>query len=186
MAKARSAASELVPVEELIRTVRDQRVILDSDLARLYGATTKRLNEQVKRNRERFPDDFVFRLTTAEASKLLRSRSQTATLKRGQNVKYLPYAFTEHGAIMAANVLNSARAVEMSVYVVRAFVKIRSVLADHKDLARELAEVERKLTERLDGHEFAIIDVLRRIMLLLDPPPPLPGPPRRKIGFRGK
>ena len=110
MAKARSAASELVPVEELIRTVRDQRVILDSDLARLYGVTTKRLNEQVKRNRERFPDDFVFRLTTAEASKLLRSRSQIATLKRGQNIKYLPYAFTEHGAVMAANVLRSRRA----------------------------------------------------------------------------
>ena len=85
---------------------------------------------------------------------------------------------------MAANVLNSARAVEMSVYVVRAFVKVRSVLAEHKDLARELAEVEMKLTERLDAHELAIIDVLRRIMFLLDPPPPPPAPKRRRIGFR--
>ena len=97
----------------------------------------------------------------------------------------MPYGFTEHGAIMAANVLNSQRAVEMSVYVVRAFVKMRSVLAEHKELARELAEVEAKLTERLDVHEAAIVDVLRRIMFLLDPPP---GPPplKRKIGFRPK
>ena len=179
----------LIPTEELdslIYDVRGRKVMLDADLALLYGVPTKRLNEQVKRNRERFPEDFVLRLTKAEASKLLRSRSQTATLKRGQNIKYLPYAFTEHGAIMAANVLNSARAVEMSVYVVRAFVKMRSVLAEHKDLAQELADVERKLTERLDAQEFAIIEVLRRIMLLLDPPPPPPDPPKRRIGFRGK
>lgn len=179
-------SSTIEAVEPLIREARGQKIILDSDLARVYGVPTKRLNEQVKRNLLRFPSDFVFQLTEGEANEMLRSRSQTATLKRGQNIKYRPYAFTEHGAIMAANILSSARAVEMSVYVVRAFVKMRSVLAEHKDLARELAEVESKLTERLDAHELAIIDVLRRIMLLLDPPPPPPGPPVRKIGFRAK
>src|SRR5450432_3892001 len=124
MARKKAAASEAVAVERvepLIHEIRGEKVILDSDLARLYGATTKRLNEQVKRNRERFPDDFMFRLTARESAALrsqfatsssqasnpqgdARSRSQIATLKRGENIKYLPYAFTEHGAIMAANV----------------------------------------------------------------------------------
>ncbi len=171
-------------VEALIRTIRGEKVILDSDLAKLYGVTTSRLNEQVKRNLERFPSDFVFRLTRTEFENLI---SQIATSSSGYGGRRkLPLVFTEHGAIMAANVLNSARPVEMSVYVVRAFVKMRSVLSEHKDLARELAEVERQLTERLDVHEAAIVEVLRRVMFLLDPPPQPPDPPRRRIGFSPK
>ena len=126
----------------------------------------------------------MFRLARTEFENLI---SQIATSSSGYGGRRkLPFVFTEHGAIMAANVLNSARAVEMSVYVVRAFVKMRSVLSEHKDLARELAEVERQLTERLDVHEAAIVEVLRRIMFLLDPPPPPPDPPRRRIGFTPK
>ena len=151
-----SKALALERVEPLIHEIRGEKVILDSDLARLYGVTTKRLNEQVKRNRERFPNDFMFRLTARESAASrsqfatsssqtidpkggARSRSQIATLKRGQNIKYLPYAFTEHGAIMAANVLNSPRAVQMSVFVVRAFLKMRVFLGDKRELAKQLA-----------------------------------------------
>ena len=170
-------------VEPVIRVIRAQRVILDADLARIYGVTTKRLNEQVKRNRERFPVDFMFLLTTQEASSVQRSRSQSATLKRGQNIKYLPYAFTEHGAVMAANVLNSQRAVAMSVYVVRAFVKLREVLSSNAELAKKLEELERKLTARQDVHEKAILQLFRQIKDLLSPPPPQPIPKRRRIGF---
>lgn len=173
-------------VEALIRTLRGEKLILDSDLAQLYGVTTSRLNEQVKRNLERFPTDFIFRLTRTEFKNLI-SQSATSSSASGYGGRRtLPYAFTEHGAIMAANVLNSASAVEMSVYVVRAFVKMRSVLSEHKDLARELAEVERQLTERLDVHEAAIVEVLRRVMFLLEPPPLAPDPPRRRIGFNPK
>jgi len=156
----------------------------DFDLARIYGVTTKRLNEQVKRNAKRFPSDFLFQLTTQEAELLVRSRSQIATLKQGANIKYLPYAFTENGAIMAANVLNSPEAVRMSVFVVRAFVQMRDLLGSTKELAKQLATLEKKLTDRLDGHEVAIIEVLRRVMDVLDPPPPPPEPPRRRIGFQ--
>jgi len=122
-------------IEPLIQPIRGQNVILDTDLARLYGVATKRLNEQVRRNLDRFPGDFMFQLTAEEAAGL---RSQIATLKpgRGRHRKYLPYVFTEHGAIMAANVLNSATANEISVYVVRAFVSLREMVETHKDLAR--------------------------------------------------
>ena len=161
----------LEPVEPLIQVVRGERIILDVDLARIYSVPTKRLNEQVKRNTERFPADFAFRLTNDEAVKLLRSRSQIATLKRGQNIKYRPYAFTEHGAIMAANVLNSPQATQMSVYVVRAFVKMRSAFSDSRSLARKLAQLEKELESRLDIHETAIVEVLQRVMDILDPPP---------------
>src|SRR5207249_3658736 len=108
------------------------------------------------------------------------------TLKRGQNIKYLPYVFTEHGAIMAANVLNSPRAVDMSVFVVRAFVKIRSAFGDSRELARKLALLEQELKIRLNIHEAAIVDVLQRIMKILDPPPEPPGPPPPEIGFHIK
>jgi ORF6N domain len=119
---------DLVSIEHITRTIlvfRGQRVLLDAELAALYGVTTKRFNEQVRRNRERFPEDFMFQLTPEESASL---RSQFATLEggRGQHRKYLPYAFTEHGAIMAATILNSPQAVEMSVYVVRAFVQLRA------------------------------------------------------------
>jgi hypothetical protein len=180
-------------ITPLIRTIRGQKVILDSDLARIYGVPTKRLNEQVKRNARRFPSDFLFQLTVEETDSL---RSQFATLKQTGNrsqiatgsqkhrdPRLLPYAFTENGAIMAANVLNSPEAVRMSVFVVRAFVKMRELLGGTKELAKQLAALEKKLTARLDGHEVAIIEVLRRVMDILDPPPPPPEPPRREIGF---
>ena len=174
-------SNQIEVIAPVIRTIRGQKVILDSDLARIYGVTTKRLNEQVRRNAKRFPSDFLFQLTAEEADSL---RSQIATLKsgRGQHRKFLPYAFTENGTVMAANVLNSPAAVRMSVFVVRAFVKMRELLGGTKELAKQLADLEKKLTARLDGHEVAISEVLRRVMDILDPPP-LPEPPRRQIGF---
>jgi len=135
------------------------------------------------RNLTRFPGDFIFQLTKEEAEMELRSRSQFVTLKRGMNIKYRPYAFTENGAIMAANVLNSPEAVRMSVFVVRAFVQMRDLLGGTKELARQLADLEKKLTARLDVHESVIVDVLRRVMEILDAPPLPPEPPKRRIGF---
>jgi ORF6N domain len=147
-------------------------------IQRIYGSTTKRLNEQVKRNRDRFPEDFMFQLTAEEAE---RSRSQIATLKsgRGQTIKYRPYAFTEHGAIMAATILNSSRAVEMSVYVVRAFVHLRELLASNKELARRFAQLETRLDKKLTTHDEAITAILSAIRQLMHPPVPK----RRPIGF---
>jgi hypothetical protein len=176
-------SNQIATITSVIRTIRGKKVILDFDLARIYGVPTKRLNEQVKRNAKRFPPDFLFQLTKEEAETELHSRSQIATLKQGMNVKYQPYAFTENGAIMAANVLNSPEAVRMSVFVVRAFVQMRDLLGSTKELAKQLAALEKKLTDRLDGHEAAIIEVLRRVMDILDPPPPPPEPPGREIGF---
>jgi hypothetical protein len=174
-------ASRMENIGLLIRTIREQKVLLDSDLARIYGVTTKRFNEQVRRNIKRFPPDFLFQLTPMEAENL---RSQIATSSSHGGRRYLPTAFTEKGAIMAANVLNSPEAVRMSVFVVRAFVQMRDLLGSTKELAKQLAALEKKLTERLDGHEVAIIEVLRRVMDILDPPTPPPEPPRRRIGFQ--
>ncbi len=163
-------------IDRLIFVIRGQRVILASDLAVLYGVTTKRLNEQVKRNKHRFPEDFVFQLVLEEDEIL---KSQFATSRSGYGGRrVLPYAFTEHGAIMAAMVLNSPRAVEMSVQVVRAFVRLRQVLASHADLARKLAELERKL----EGHDEAIHNLFETIRRLLDSP----ALKRRQIGFHVK
>ena len=171
------------PVERIERSIlliRGQKVILDADLARLYGVTTKRLNEQVRRNQKRFPNDFMFRLTKQEVT-ALRSQFATSNVGRGGR-RYFPYVFTEHGAIMAASVLNTQRAVDVSVYVVRAFVKMRRVFTDTHELARKLTTLERELKTRMDVHETAIVDILRRIMDLIDPPK-APEPPRRRIGF---
>jgi hypothetical protein len=171
-------------IEELIVSVRGQRVILAAGLARIYGVETRVLNQAVKRNMEKFPADFLFQLTVEEAEKVQRSRSQLVILKRGANIKYLPYAFTEHGALMAANVLNSPRAVQMSVFVVRAFVRMRAALTDTRELARKLAQLERELKGRLDVHESAIVKILERVFSILNPPR-LPVPKRRRsIGFR--
>ena len=181
-----AAKRELFPIGRIAQRIlflRGQKVILDSDLASVYGVPTKRLNEQVKRNARRFPADFLFPLTAEEAEGCRRSRSQIATLKRGLNIKYLPYAFTEHGAIMAANVLNSPRAVDLSVFVVRAVVKMRSAFGDSRELAQKLALLEQELKIRLNIHEAAIVDVLQRIMKILDPPPPPPEPPPPEMGF---
>jgi len=165
----------LQKIAPLIHEIRGERVILDSDLAKIYGVAIKALNQAVKRNAERFPEDFAFRLTQDEFSSL---RSQIVTLKRGQHRKYLPHAFTEHGAIMAANVLNSKQAVQMSVFVVRAFVKLRETLASHKELADKVGELERKV----GIHGRAIVSILATIRGLT-------GSPKQKsraIGFRAK
>ena len=155
-------------------------MLLDTELAVLYGVSTKRFNEQVRRNRERFPADFMFELTGAEPVAL---RSQIATLKggRGQHRKYLPYAFTEHGAIMAAMILNSPRAVETSVYVVRAFVKLRELLASNRELARRFEQLEARV-EKLVAHDQALGVILCAIRKLM-PPPSGPPPKNRPIGF---
>jgi phage regulator Rha-like protein len=153
-------SESLIPIEQIdgmIRTIRGIRVMLDRDLAKIYGVPTKVFNQAVKRNRSRFPEDFMFRLTQGEAKTLQASTSRTVTLKRGQNIKYLPYAFTEHGALMAANILNSPRAVQMSIFVVRAFAKMREALRGTPELARKLAALEKKLTARLNVHEAAIV-----------------------------
>ena len=147
--------------EHCITRARGHAVILDSDLAALYDVPVKRLNEQVRRNRKRFPDDFVFHLSAAEWNSL---RSQSATLKRGAHRKYLPLVFTEHGAIMAANVLNSERAVEMSVAVVRAFVKLRRMALSVEGLARKINSLESKY----DRQFKVVFDAVRRLMG--DPP----------------
>ena len=177
--------SAAAAIDGIIHTVRGERVILDADLAKIYGVTTKGFNQAVRRNREKFPPDFLLELTAVETEALRRSRSQSVTLKRGQNVKYQPFAFTEHGALMAANILNSPQASQMSVFVIRAFIKMRSLLTDTRELAKKLASLETELKSRLDVHETAIVDVLHRIMLLLDP---APGPeiPAKEMGFHAK
>lgn len=154
-----------------ILVIREQRVLLDSDLAQLYEVETKRFNEQIKRNLSRFPADFMFTLTKEEFNPL---RSHFVTSNRGGR-RYLPMAFTEHGAIMAASVLNSPRAVEMSVYVVRAFVQLRAVLIDHKALAEKLA----KLESRVAGHDSTLAEVINALRALMAQPQTA----KRPIGF---
>lgn len=174
-----SGTSAPVPAERIpsrIVVLRGQRVILDADLATLYGVPTKRLNEQVKRNARRFPEDFCFQLTRVEARDLARLRSQFATLKQGQHIKHLPYAFTEHGAVQAANVLNSETAIAMGVQVVRAFVQLRRLFADHRTLAAKLHELE----QRVGGHDAQLGAVIQAIRQLAAPDSPRH---RRKIGF---
>ena len=152
-------------------------MILDADLAKLYGVTTKRLKEQVKRNISRFPSDFMFILTRREVMNL---RSQIATSSSTWGgTRYPPTAFTEHGALMAANVLNSPRAVEMSVYVIRAFVRMRREMAVNEVVARRLAEIEKTLL----SHDAALRDLYTRIRPLLMPPPE---PAKKRVGFHVK
>jgi len=178
-------SNSLVPVEyieNVILLVRGEKVIIDADLAKLYGVTTKRLNEQVRRNRERFPRDFMFQLTLEEKAKVVANCDHLSKLKFS---KVLPYVFTEHGAVMVANVLNNPRAVQMSVFVVRAFVRMRGMLSDTRELARQLAALEKELKERLDVHEVAIVSILQRVMDLIDTPT-LPDLPRKRIGFTAR
>jgi hypothetical protein len=157
-------------VEKAILLMRGEKVILDVDLAALYGVTTTRLNEQVKRNQERFPADFAFRLTKDEFTNLI-SQFATSSSEHGGRRK-LPLVFTEHGAIMAANVLNSKRAVQASVEVVRAFIRLRQMLASNAELARKLSELERKYNAQFK----VVFDAIRQLMT---PPEPL----RKQIGF---
>lgn len=157
-----------------ILTLRGQRVILDADLAELYGVTTKRLNEQVKRNAERFPPDFMFRLTAKEKAEVVANCDHLQRLKFSA---VIPCAFTEHGAVMAASVLNSPEAVEASVFVVRAFIAMRDALASTQALARKLLELERKV----GGHDETIVALVAAIRDLME----TPAPKKRKIGFGG-
>ncbi len=156
-----------------ILVLRNQKIILDTDLAELYGVPVKRLNEQIKRNPQRFPPDFLFTLTPEEY-KDLKSQNATSSSTHGGR-RYLPYAFTEHGAIMAATVLNSKRATEMSVFVVRAFVQMRQALAINQNVVSKLSELE----DRLDHHDAEIQDLIEAIRELIAP---LPASSRR-IGF---
>ncbi|HEX6265380.1 MAG TPA: ORF6N domain-containing protein, partial [Burkholderiales bacterium] len=179
------------PLEPLIHLLRGQRVILDADLARLYGVTTKSLNQAIKRNAERFPRDFAFQLTIAEAAEYKSAvtapvserpdfkcknpnRSQIVTgSQRHRDPRLPPWAFSEHGALMAANVLRSPSAVRMSVFVVRAFVRLREQAVANAAILRRLAEIDQTLLQ----HDSALRDLYRKLQPLLAPPP---GPPKRR------
>ena len=187
------------PIESLILTMREQKVILDADLAELYGVPTKVFNQALKRNLERFPDDFAFQLTAAEFAALRGPNSSRIAISSPQPVEtesdnpnwsqfvtssrkhrgaaYRPWVFTEHGALMAANILRSERAVEMSVFVIRAFVKMREHLAANAAVLKRLAEIDKTLLE----HDSALRTIWTKLQPLLAPPPE---PPRRRIkGF---
>ena len=172
--------NEIIPattIAPLIRSIRDRRVILDTDLAVLYGVQTRALVQAVKRNADRFPEDFLFQLSPTEAAAL---RSQIVISKTGRGGRrYPPYAFTEHGALMAANILNSPRAVAMSVYVIRAFVKMREDLAANAAILRRLAEIDKTLLV----HDVALREILQKLRPLLEPPP---APPKPEMGFHVK
>jgi hypothetical protein len=177
-------------LEPLILTIRGHRVVLDADLARVYGVTTKAFNQAFKRNQRRFPADFAFQITAAELddlrSQFVTSSSQVSDSPRDNwsqlvtsshgGRRYLPWAFTEHGALMAANILRSERAIQMSVFVVRAFVRLREHVAANTAVLRRLAEIE----ETLLRHDVALRDVYQNLLPLLQPPP---DPPKRRIGF---
>ena len=164
------AVHDIAPIEQVILLLRGQKVILDRDLAALYGVPTKSLNRAVKRNLDRFPADFMIQLTAEEAAAL---RCQFGTLKRGQHFKYLPYAFTEQGVAMLSSVLKSPRAVQVNIAIMRAFVRLRQLLATHRDLAEKLAEMEKKYDK-----QFKI--VFEIIHQLMEPPA---GPAKGRIGF---
>ena len=157
-----------------IHTVRNQRVVLDSDLAALYGIETKAFNQAIKRNQKRFPEDFAFQLT-GEEWLILKSQIVTSSFGHGGKRK-LPRVFTEHGALMAASVLNSERAIAMSVYVIRAFVEIREGLAANATILKRLAEIDNTLLI----HDASLRDIYKKLLPLLTPPP---APPRKQIGF---
>jgi len=176
-----SADTEIVAalrIEHRILIIRGQRVILDADLAALYGVPTKALNQAVKRNAARFPGDFVFQLTSNEKAELVTNCDHLAQLKFS---KVLPFAFTEHGAIQASNVLASPQAVEMGVFVVRAFVRLRETLASTKELAKRLDELEARIERKLMTHDQAIAGILDAIRQLMAPPPE--PAKKRPIGF---
>jgi hypothetical protein len=159
-------------IQQQIFVIRHHRVMLDHDLARLYGVTTKQLNQQLKRNLQRFPKDFAFQLTLPEAKNIADLRSQNVTLKRGHHIKHPPHVFTEHGAIMLASVLNSKVAVQASIYVVRAFVQMRAALAQYAELARRIDELEAR-------HDHRFQKVFEAIRALIAPSVR----PSRSIGF---
>lgn len=159
-----------------ILVIRNQKVMLDADLAELYGVQTKRLNEQVKRNPARFPEDFMFQLSETEKQEVVTKCDHLHKLKFSRT---RPFAFTEHGAIQAANVLNSPQAVEMGVYVVRAFIRLRELIASNKELAQRLEELEQRMERKLDSHDQAITGLIKTLRQMMTPPEPK----RRPIGF---
>ena len=163
----------LKPVGSLILTIRGCKVLIDADLADIYGVETRALNQAVKRNSERFPRDFIFQLSAEEKLKVITNCDHLARLKFA---KSLPIAFTEHGALMAATVLNSPQAVAMSVYVVRAFIQMREQLAANREILKRLAEIDKILLEQ----DSVLQDIYRKLLPLLQPPPE---PPKRRIGF---
>ncbi len=168
-------------IERLIFLIRGQRVMLDRDLAILYGVPTKVLNQAVKRNKDRFPEDFMFQLTHQEGKSWWtevmdrRLRSQNVTLKRGQHMKYRPYAFTEHGILMLSSVLNSERAIQVNIAIMRAFVRLRQMLATNANLERRLNELERKY----DSQFKVVFDAIRQLMASPEKQP-------KKIGFHSR
>jgi len=185
-------------LDSLILTIRNEKIILDADLAQIYGVETRVMNQAVKRNADRFPPDFLFQLSKAELDSLKSQiatsntqqsecqydgalRSQFVTLKpgRGKHLKYLPHAFTEHGALMAANVLNSPQAVKMSVYVVRAFIQQRQLILSQADILKRLSQIDKKLLD----HDDVLRIIWQELQPLLNPPP---DPPKPKIGFHVK
>ena len=173
--KAIAATATPVPSAIPIREIRGQRVLLDSDLAAIYGVATKFLNRAVKRNRDRFPSDFMFLLTSEEAAAL---KCQIGTSKPGRGGRRtLPYAFTEHGALQAANILRSGRAVAMSVYVIRAFIQMREQIAANSTILNRLAEIDRTLLE----HDDNLRVIWEELQPLRNPPP---DPPKPRIGFK--
>ncbi len=174
--------SQIIPVESISQKIlflRGEKVMIDSDLAKVYGVTTKRLNEQVKRNKDRFPEDFMFQLTQKEKDEVVANCDHLQRLKFSSS---LPYVFSEHGAIMLASVLNSAKAIEASIYVVRAFVRLRELLATNKDLSRKLLGLERKY-ESHDKKIKAVFDAIRQLMSPLNESSSRPEKPKYKVGF---
>lgn len=165
----------LSDLDSHVHIVRNQKVMLDSDLAQIYGTTTKRLLEQMRRNADRFPADFAFQLKPEEVANL-RSQNATSSSATYGGRRYRPFVFTEHGALMLASVLNSPRAVEMSIYVVRAFVRLRSLVMENKELAASLRELERRVT----GHDEDLQALVAAVRQLMAPPP---APERPRIGF---
>ena len=165
--KSDSVTVPIEMIENKIYIIRGQKVMIDKDLALLYGISTKRLNEQVKRNLERFPDDFMIKLNVLEANIVFglcgNSRSHIATLKQGRNIKYLPFAFTEHGILMLSSVLNSERAIQVNIAIMRAFIKIRQIVSTNKDLEKKLSEHERKI-ERHDEDIISLFSAIRQII----------------------
>lgn len=163
----------LKPIEALILTIRGSKVLIDADLATIYGVETRALNQAVKRNSERFPKDFIFQLNAKEKLEVITNCDHLARLKFA---KSLPFAFTEHGALMAATVLSSPQAVAMSVYVVRAFIQMREQLAANREIIKRLTEIDRTLLQ----HDSVLRDIYRKLLPLLQP---APEPPKRRIGF---
>ncbi len=180
---ATKSLAAAMPVESLILAIRGQKVMLDRDLAELYGVSTKRLNEAVKRNIQRFPQNFAFQVSAEEGASL---RSQIATLNakgRGQHSKYSPWVFTEHGVVMLSSVLNSPRAIEMSIQVVNAFIRMRELIASNKDLAQRIEKIESKQDRTASVIEILVEDI-DRLALEVKHMKALPEPQKRRIGFR--